>query len=815
MNYTIQQIAEITNAQVIGDNTLVIRNIAFDSRIIYSTRDTAFIAINTQKSSGEKFIESAIARGITMIISQHRYPQFENITWIIVEDSIAFLQALARCHFKNNQLKSIGITGSNGKTILKEWLYQCLWNEFSTVKSPKSFNSQIGLPLSLLQINPAHELGIFEVGISKPHEMEILESIFHPQIGLLTHIGTAHLANFENEEALINEKIKLFKTSEVIIYNGDNLLVDKKIKALYSGKKLIAYGLKENNQVRFKADVSKNDNAVVLYFEEEISFPVHQRDEATLTNALALIAVLKELNIENRNIIEKINSLKAVEMRLEAVEGVRNNIIINDYFNLDLDSLKTALQFLNEYNKQKRSLVLTDMIGVNENHHQLYEEVSELVNEQKFDHVFLIGNEISNFSELFKAETFTFTDTQELIESKHLNEIENQIILLKGARKFEIERLKEILELRKHDTVLEINLNAILHNINFHKSLLKPATKMMAMVKANAYGLGSYEISEFLQHHHIDYLGVAFVDEGVELRKKGITIPIIVMNPEQHSYETVIRYNLEPEIYSFRVLELFYEAVQKSGYDSKYPVHIKLETGMNRLGFKGGELDGLSEILNHRNLQVQSIFSHLSSSDLPDEKEFTLGQLEMFNKNSSYLIKKLSYAPMRHILNSSGITGYTDHQYDMVRIGIGMLGESPNDKIQKQLHSVVSFKTVISKISTVEKGESVGYSRRFKAEHTTKIATIPVGYADGIPRLIGNQTGNVGINKMLAPIVGSICMDMMMINIDHIPHVKEGDPVTIFNAEPSLKEFADYCKTITYEVLTSISPRVKRIYIKD
>lgn len=815
MNYTIQQIAEITNAQVIGDNTLVIRNIAFDSRIIYSTRDTAFIAINTQKNSGEKFIESAIARGITVIISQHRYPQFENITWIIVEDSIAFLQAVARCHFENNQLKSIGITGSNGKTILKEWLYQCLWNEFSTVKSPKSFNSQLGLPLSLLQINPSHELGIFEVGISKPHEMEILESIFHPQIGLLTHIGSAHLANFENEEALINEKIKLFKTSEVIIYNGDNLLVDKKIKELYSGKKLIAYGLKENNQVRFKADVSKNDNAVVLYFEEEISFPVHQRDEATLTNALALIAVLKELNIENRNIIEKVNSLKAVEMRLEAVEGVRNNIIINDYFNLDLDSLKTALQFLNEYNKQKRSLVLTDMIGVNENHYQLYEEVSELVNEQKFDHVFLIGNEISNFSELFKAETFTFTDTQELIESKHLNEIENQIILLKGARKFEIERLKEILELRKHDTVLEINLNAILHNINFHKSLLKPATKMMAMVKANAYGLGSYEISEFLQHHHIDYLGVAFVDEGVELRKKGITVPIIVMNPEQHSYETVIRYNLEPEIYSFRVLELFYEAVQKSGYDSKYPVHIKLETGMNRLGFKGDELDGLSEILNHRNLQVQSIFSHLSSSDLPDEKEFTLGQLEMFKKNSSYLIKKLSYAPMRHILNSSGITGYTDHQYDMVRIGIGMLGESPNDKIQKQLHSVVSFKTVISKISTVEKGESVGYSRRFKAEHTTKIATISVGYADGIPRLIGNQTGSVGINKMLAPIVGSICMDMMMINIDHIPHVKEGDPVTIFNAKPSLKEFADYCKTITYEVLTSISPRVKRIYIKD
>jgi alanine racemase len=815
MNYTVQQIAEITNAKVIGNDRLIIRNIAFDSRIIYSIRDTAFIAINTHKNSGEKFIESAIDRGIDVIISEHRYDQFENVTWILVKDSIGFLQTLARYHFENSHLKSIGITGSNGKTVLKEWLYQCVWNEFITVKSPKSFNSQIGLPLSLLQIDRSHELGIFEVGISKPEEMEKLENIFHPEIGLLTHIGTAHLANFESEEELIDEKLKLFKNSKVIIYNGDNLLVDSKIKQLYSGKKLIAYGFNESNQVYFKADLSKNEHVVVLYFDEEISFPVHHRSEATLMNVLALITVLKELNISNEKVVEKINGLKAVEMRLEAIEGIKNNIIINDSFNLDLDSLKTALQFLNEYNKKKRSLVLTDMIGVNSNHHELYEEVSDLVNEQKFDFVFLIGDEISKFSELFKAKTFTFINTQELIGSKHLNEIENQIILLKGARKFEIERLKDILELRKHDTVLEINLNAVLHNINFHKSLLKPSTKMMAMVKANAYGLGSYEISEFLQHHHIDYLGVAFVDEGVELRKKGITVPIVVMNPEQHSYETVIQYNLEPEIYSFRVLELFYDAIRKSGYDSEYPIHIKLETGMHRLGFKDNELDHLSDILSNKNLKVQSIFSHLSSSDMPDEKEFTLKQLQTFEKNSAHLIKKLGYTPIRHVLNSSGITSYTDHQYDMVRIGIGMLGESPNSSIQKQLHSVVSFKTVISQISTVKEGESVGYSRRFKADQPTKIATIPVGYADGIPRLIGNQTGNVGINKTLAPIVGSICMDMMMINIDHIPHVKEGDPVTIFNSKPSLKEFAAYCQTITYEVLTSISPRVKRIYIKD
>ncbi|MEN5309070.1 bifunctional UDP-N-acetylmuramoyl-tripeptide:D-alanyl-D-alanine ligase/alanine racemase [Chryseobacterium cucumeris] len=815
MNYTVQHIAEITSSQVIGDGSLLIKNIAYDSRIIYSIKNSAFIAINTHKNSGEKFIESAMDRGINVIISEHYYPEFDNITWIIVENSVEFLQKLAKYHFENSHLQSIGITGSNGKTILKEWLYQCLWNEFPTVKSPKSFNSQIGLPLSLLQINSSHQLGIFEVGISKPHEMEKLENIFHPQIGLLTHIGTAHAANFSSEEELINEKIILFKNSEVIIYNGDNFLVDQKIKKSYSDKKLISYGFKKENQVFIKNNISKDENIIVEYLGEEISFPVHQRDEATLTNAMALISVLKELNIENKKIVEKINLLKAVEMRLEAIEGVKGNIVINDSFNLDLDSLKTALQFLNEYNKSKKSLVLTDIVGVNSNAKELYEEVSELVNEQNFDSVFLIGDEISNFSELFKTKTYTFIDTKELIESKHLTEIENQIILLKGARKFEIEKLKDILELRKHDTVLEVNLNAILHNINYHKSLLKPGTKMMAMVKANAYGLGSFEVSEFLQHHHIDYLGVAYADEGVELRKKGITTPIIVMNPEQHSYQTIIEYNLEPEIYSFRVLDLFYEAVQKSGYDKKYPIHIKLETGMHRLGFKDFELDQLSETLSQKNVRVQSMFSHLSSSDMPEEKEFTLKQLEIFEKNSGYLIEKLGYAPIRHILNSAGITSYKDHQHDMVRIGIGMLGESADPEIQKQLRSVVSFKTVISQISTVENGESVGYSRRYKADHPTRIATIPVGYADGIPRLIGNQVGNVGVNKTLAPIVGNICMDMMMINVDHIPNVKEGDTVTVFNAKPSLKEFAGYCKTITYEVLTSISPRVKRIYIKD
>lgn len=814
MNYTIKEIADITNSEVIGNGEIKIKNIAFDSRTIYSTKNTAFLAINTKKNSGQKYIDSVIEKGIDTIITENKIDN-PHINQIITENSIEFLQTLAKYHFEHSNINSIGITGSNGKTILKEWLYQCLANEFVTVKSPKSFNSQIGLPLSLLQIEKKHELGIFEVGISKPDEMQNQENIFHPKIGLLTHIGSAHSANFSSEDELINEKLKLFNNSEIIFYNSDNLLTDKIITDLYLSKKLISYGLEINNDIHIISDVNdRTQDIQIKYFDEIITLPIFQRDEATLTNVLALIGILKELKISNSDIKEKIDALKAIEMRLESIEGIRNNLVINDSYNLDLDSLKIAFQFIGEYNKPKKSLILTDILDSNENSQELYSEVSQLVNEQKFDKVFLIGEEISAFYELFNSETYTFNSTNQFIDSKVINEIENQVILLKGARKFEIEKIKEILELRKHDTVLEINLNAILHNINFHKSLLKPETKMMAMVKANAYGLGSYEISEFLQLHHIDYLGVAFADEGVELRKKGITTPIIVMNPEQHSYDAVIEYNLEPEIYSLRVLELFNEQLIKSGNQQKYPIHIKLETGMHRLGFKDFELDELTEKFNTMNVKVQSIFSHLSSSDVPEEKEFTLNQIETFKKNSSYLITQLDYKPLRHILNSAGISNYSDYQYDMVRIGIGMIGESSNKKIKKQLQDSVSFKTVVSQISEVKQGESVGYSRKFKAEHNTKIATIPVGYADGIPRMVGNKVGNVGINKKLCPIVGNVCMDMMMIDVDNA-NVKEGDSVVIFNSHPTLEEFSKYCNTITYEVLTSISPRVKRIYIKN
>ena len=815
MNYTTKEIAEITQSQIIGDKNLQIHHIAFDSRNIYSTLKTAFIAINTHKNSGEKYISQAIEKGIKVIISENFYSEYDGITWIIVENSVKFLQDLAHYHIENQPIKTIGITGSNGKTIVKEWLYQCLWNEFPTVKSPKSFNSQIGLPISLLQTSEKHQVGIFEVGISKPQEMKTLEEIFSPKIGILTHIGTAHSSNFENELQLIKEKLILFKNSEIIIYNGDNEQVCKEIKTQYSDKKLISFGLKTHNDVKIICDYKdRNQEILVQYFSEKLSFPANQRDEATLTNALAVICILKEFGFTNEKIVEKINNLKAVEMRLESVNGVRNNLIINDSFNLDLDSLIIAYQFINQYNRDEKTLVLSDIFDVKNDDVSLYHKVAEITNQQNFKQIFLVGNQISRFQEKFNAKTYTFSTTKELLESQQLNSIENQLILLKGARIFEFEKIKSHLELQKHDTVLEINLNAILHNINVHKSLLKPETKMCAMVKAYSYGLGGYEIAEFLQHHHIDYLGVAYADEGVDLRKNGITTPILVMNPEQGSYDVIIDYNLEPEIYSLRVLELFANQLQMKGIQQKYPIHIKVETGMHRLGFKEHEIDELVENLKKYNVKVASIFSHLSSADVPEEDDYTMEQIHTFQRVSSKISEALGYQPIRHILNTAGITYYSDYQFEMVRIGIGMVGISANPKVKKQLQSAVTFKTVISQISEVKQGESIGYNRKYKAEKDTRIATIPVGYADGIPRLIGNKKGFVGIQNQKVSIVGNICMDMLMVDLQNIK-AKEGDEVIIFNGNPTLEEFSGYCQTIPYEVLTSISRRVKRIYIKD
>lgn len=816
MIYTTLEITQITDSQLIGNPDIAISHISFDNRNLYSISETAFITIDSPKNSGKKHISSVIEKGIKVIISECYYSEFKDVTWIIVDNAVQFLRVLAKYHLENSQLKnSIGITGNNGKTIVKEWLYQCLWDEIPSIKSPKGFDSQVGLSLSLLEIRKSHELGIFEIRISKPKEMETLEHIFSPKIGILMHIGSAYSSNFMSEERLIDENITLFKHSCCIIFNGDNELVFNKIHQVYPHKKLISFGLNPRNNVYIFSDY-ENPNEIIRikYLNEEFHIPAHQRNKATLSNTLAVITTLKELGFENEKIIDKINHLQAVEMRLESVNGVKNNLIINDSFNLDLNSLIIDFKLINQYKKPKKSLILTDILDTIEEDTLLYPKVAELTNEQSFDQVFLIGSCIGKYQELFSAECKAFESTQELIQSQALSCIENQLVLLKGARTFEIEKIKKLLELQKHDTTLEINLNAILHNINIYKSLLKPSTKICAMVKAYSYGLGSYEIAEFLQHHHVDYLGVAYADEGVDLRKNNITTPILVMNPERNGYDNIIDYHLEPEIYNFRVLELFVNQLYRRGIQNAYPIHLKIETGMHRLGFKENEINKLIEKLKQCNLRVASIFSHLSSADVPEERDYTEQQLRTYERISQKIIEKIGYTPTRHILNSAGITNYTNYQYDMVRIGIGMLGLSPSPEVQKKLQNVVTFKTVISQISDIKKGESIGYGRKYIAPKNTKIATIPVGYADGIPRLLSNGKGFVVVRNQKVPIVGNVCMDMMMIDLGNVP-AEEGEEVILFDSLVSLENFAQYSQTIPYEVLTSISQRVKRIYIKD
>lgn len=813
MNYSIKDLSKITHSKIFGDENLIVESIYFDSRSIFSAKNQAFIAINTQSNSGEKYIEDAINKGIRIIISEKKLETNQEVTWLIVDNSIKFLQEIAKHHLLKFDLGTIGITGSNGKTVIKEWLFQCLNEDYHIVKSPKSYNSQLGLPLSILEINQQHNLGIFEVGISKPHEMENQKNIISPKIGILTHIGTAHLSNFSSLKELIQEKISLFEDSEIIFYN--NLpLVKQILEEKYPSKPKISFGFSPESDVYLNADWEDKSKDIEIFIKgESFTVPVNERNEATLNNLLGLIALLDYYQFSHEKMIQKINELKSVEMRLERVEGINNNIIIDDSFNLDIDSLIIAFQSIKEYTKKNKVLILTDFSEHKDSKEEFYKHIADITNQQDFKNIILIGTEITQFSSLFTSPSICFNNTNEVIDSQYLKEIKNSLILLKGARIFQIEKIKKKLAFKKHDTVLEVNLNGILHNLNVHKNLLKPTTKVMAMVKAFAYGLGGYEIAEFLQYHHIDYLGVAYADEGISLRKKGISVPIIVMNPEQSSYESIINYNLEPEIYSFRVLELFSEQLKAKGINRKYPIHIKLETGMHRLGFKEDELEKLNESLKNKNVEVKSIFSHLSCADDPSEDEYTLFQLDNFKRMSSTLCNRLGYQPIRHILNSSGIVNFNDYQYDMVRIGIGLMGISPNESIQKELVSVAKFKTVISQISAIKKGESIGYNRKYKAIKDTKIATIPVGYADGIPRLLGNKNGNVYIKNKVFPIVGNVCMDMMMVDIQDLV-INEGNEVIIFDSIEELKTFAKKSQTIVYESLTSISLRVKRIYIK-
>jgi Alr-MurF fusion protein len=818
MNLSILNITKIIAAEFSGNNkNQEINHISIDSRSLENSQKTLFFALVGPNNDGHLHVEELIEKGVQNFVVNHIPEKFSGkANFFLVKNTLITLQELAANYRKLFHFPVIGITGSNGKTIVKEWLNFLLNPDYNIVRSPKSYNSQVGVPLSIFTMNENNNLGIFEAGISKPDEMQNLQKIIDPTIGILTNIGSAHDEGFENQKEKITEKLKLFKEVEILIYQKNN-----QIDALINpNTKTFSWSFENEN-----ADVlvKKNqNNSFVISGKSSlcesrsfgmggISIPFN--DAASIENAIQCLMVLLYLNYDIQTIQSRMEMLFPVEMRLKLKTGINNTTIIDDSYSSDFQSLKIALDFLeNQKQHHKKTLILSDIFQSGLELAVLYEKVSELIIANKIDRFIGIGTTISKLKNLFENAVYYESTTSFIADFENIN-FSNETILIKGARSFQFEKIVALLEEKTHETVLEINLNAISHNLNFFKSKLKPTTKMMVMVKAFGYGNGGFEIAKLLEHHKVDYLGVAFADEGIALKTAGIQLPIMVLNPEATSFLSIIQYNLEPEIYSIKGLNAFLKIAEAKNLKD-FPIHIKIDSGMHRLGFEEHNLDEMLSILkNNSTVKIKSVLSHMATSDDLEHKDFGDFQIQLFEKLSSKIISELKINPIRHILNTSGISNFTQAQYDMVRLGIGIYGISNDENEQKYLENVGTLKSVISQIRTIQKGESVGYGRRFMATKTTTISTIPIGYADGISRHWGNGIGFVTINNQKAYIIGSICMDMLMVDITGI-ECHEGDTVTIFGESPTVNFIAKSLRTIPYEVLTSVSQRVKRVFYR-
>ena len=805
-----------TNIPVVEVNWLLT-----DSRTLSFPAESLFFAIKTNRNNGHNYISELYAQNLRFfVISEHR-PEFEKMTdavFLMVDNTLNSLQLLVSKYRSGFNIPVIGITGSNGKTVVKEWLYQLLHTDKRIARSPRSYNSQIGVPLSVWTIDKNTELGIFEAGISEPDEMTKLQSVIQPTIGVFTNIGEAHQENFNGLKQKCDEKLKLFVDAEVLIYCSDNKLVDIAIAQSGFKGKLFSWGKSENSVLQILKTVkSTNCTQVAINYEGlkyELCIPF--TDDASVENAFQCVSTLLYLGYKIDEIAKRILQLESVAMRLEVKEGVRNCLIINDSYNSDMNSLSIALDFLNQQATAKnlsKTLVLSDILQSGQSSEELYSSVSELIKTKNIFRIIGIGTEIAAHSHCFESLKKDFyLSTEDFLKSELVREFKNEIILLKGSRKYHFEDISEKLELIAHETILEVNLNALVENLNYFRSKLRTETKIMCMVKAFAYGSGSVEVARTLQHHRCDYLAVAVADEGAELRREGIRIPIVVMNPEKGSFGMIFDNNLEPEIYSFRLLESFMQAVEKLGL-TDYPIHIKIDSGMHRLGFEPHDMEKLISILRNQNqVKVRSVFSHLSGSD--DEKfdSFTHEQVKSFSACADQISSVFSHYIMRHILNSAGIERFPEFQFDMVRLGIGHYGISSLKGVN--LKQVCALKTIILQIKNVKAGETVGYSRKGVVTTNKRIAVIPIGYADGFDRKLGNGVGEVLINGKRAKVIGNVCMDLIMIDVTDI-EANEGDVVEIFGDNLLISEVAEKLKTISYEVLTSVSKRVKRVYFQE
>ncbi len=809
MTFSASNIADIIHADFIGrDINSTIDHVSIDSRSLQNGASTLFFALSGMNTDAHEFIPNLIEKGVrNLVVKDIPNGVSEKANFFVVKDPKSALQELAAAYRSKFQFPIIGITGSNGKTIVKEWLNFLLAPDFNIVRSPKSYNSQVGVPLSVLSIREKHNFGIFEAGISQPGEMEKLERIIRPSIGILTNIGSAHDEGFENEDQKKLEKLRLFSNCDILIAKKELLPPD------YSNRTFTWSFDDLTADANFAFDAG-HEMLHLTYKNENHHLDIPFSDDASVENTIACIMTMLHLGCDIATIKRRIAGLYRIDMRLSVKDGINGTMIIDDSYSSDFQSLRIALDFLQAQSlHKKKTLILSDIFqsGLSEN--DLYDRVTKLISANRISRVITIGDTIARHRSNF-PNVESYQSTEEFLATFDVNSISNESILIKGARQFEFEKIVALLEEKTHETVLEINLNAISHNLSFFRAKLEKATKLMVMVKAFGYGSGGFEIAKLLEHHNVDYLGVAFADEGISLRNSGIRVPIMVLNPESSSFAAIIRNGLEPEIYSLKGLRTFIKSASEMSI-SKYPIHIKIDTGMHRLGFQQSDIEELIQTLKTTDkISVKSILSHMATSDDLKHHEFALSQIELYDKLSSKMISELKINPIRHMLNTSGITNYSEAQYDMVRLGIGIYGVSNDTEEQKSLMNVGSLKSVISQLRNITAGESVGYGRRFIAEKPTTIATIPIGYADGIPRAWGNAVGYVTIKKQRAPIVGSICMDMLMVDVTEI-NCSEGDQAVIFGESPTVNEIADALHTIPYEILTGISQRVKRVFYRE
>lgn len=832
--YTISTITDIIKAKYLqqADDT-AIEHLLLDSRKLLFPATSLFFALGGPRRNGGSFIQELYTKGVRNFVVDETFAdedvdKFSKATFLQVRHTLVALHALTAYHRKQFDIPVIGITGSNGKTIVKEWLYQLLQEDFNIVRSPKSYNSQIGVPLSVWQMNAQHTLAIFEAGISQPDEMQELQKMIEPTIGVFTNIGEAHAEGFLNIRQKINEKLKLFIHSDLLIYSSDDRDINMAVPMFANNVRLadtfqlFSWGKNVDAALHINSIEKIATQTIIIAtikeengHEQAIKCIIPFTDDASIENAITCICVLIHLQIAPNIIAERMLRLRPVEMRLELKQGNNNCSIINDSYSADINSLVIALNFLQQQQQHaKRTLILSDILQSGKSNTELYADIAHILEQKNIDHLIGIGPEISKHSGIFKniKQTTFFPSTLAFKEQFYSLHFINETILLKGARIFEFEQIGHLLEQQVHQTVLEINLNAVTHNLKQYQQQLSPGVKIMAMVKAFSYGSGSFEIANLLQFHKVDYLAVAYADEGVELRKAGITLPIMVMNAEETTFDILVQHNLEPELYSFNILNAFEKYLHQSGINN-FPVHIKLDTGMHRLGFEAADIKNLCTQLQGNSIfKIQSVFTHLAASDSLEHDEFTRHQATEYKKAAALLQAAIAYPFLQHMANTSAIHRHKDLQLDMVRLGIGLYGVDAN--MQQQLKNVTTLKTTISQIKKVKAGESVGYSRKGIAVKDSVIATVRIGYADGYPRILSNGVGKMYINGHLVPIIGNVCMDMTMLDITGV-EVKEGDEVIVFGENLPVSDMAKWSQTIAYEILTGISQRVKRVYFED